>query len=71
MFKKKIVIDSSNYLDSDVPEDFDLWIRILKNGYIIHNLSNICLKYRRNSNNLSKPLSKDVIDKMKYLIETL
>ena len=71
MFKKKIVIDSDNYLDSDVPEDFDLWIRILKKGYIIHNLSDICLKYRRNSNNLSKPLKKEVISKMNYLIETI
>ena len=71
MFKKSIVLDSGNYLDNDIPEDFDLWIRILKKGYIIHNLKDICLKYRRNSNNLSKSLSREIVNKMTQLIKSI
>jgi hypothetical protein len=72
MFKKSVVLESGNYIDSNVAEDFDLWIRILKKKYIIHNLSKICLKYRRTNNNLTrKNLDKHAINRMIEKINNL
>ena len=72
MFKKTVVLDSGNYIESNVAEDFDLWIRILKKGYIIYNLSKICLKYRRTNNNLTrKNLDKHAINRMIEKINNL
>ena len=49
MFKKDIILECGNYKDykADIPEDFDLWIRVLKKGFKISNLNQILLKYRR------------------------
>ena len=38
IYKKSRVIDAGNYLDMPGFEDYYLWVRMIKNGCIFHNL---------------------------------
>ena len=56
---------------ADFPEDFDLWLRVLKNGYKINNLDKVLTRYRRKeknkSNNLGNRFKNDMLRMIKNL----
>jgi glycosyltransferase involved in cell wall biosynthesis len=53
MFKKNDILEIGGYNNIFMKEDLDLWLRLLHNGYIFHNLSED-LVYFRLSDNLYK-----------------
>ena len=55
MYKKDIILNVGPYNENlkGHAEDTYLWIELLKNGYEIHNLSDIILTYRDCPNSLS------------------
>jgi glycosyltransferase involved in cell wall biosynthesis len=46
MFRKSAILNSGNYQKS-FPEDYDLWIRVMANGYKFHNIQEPLLYFRR------------------------
>lgn len=46
MFKKSAVINSGGYQSVPFFEDYDLWIRIVQNGYRVGNISNVLVTAR-------------------------
>jgi glycosyltransferase involved in cell wall biosynthesis len=46
MFKKKIIEDSGSYVDMPLFEDYYLWLRVIKKGYKIANISEPLLYFR-------------------------
>ena len=48
MFKRDKILEVGGYNceHKGLPEDFHLWIRLLKKGYTIHNMDEILLYYR-------------------------
>jgi glycosyltransferase involved in cell wall biosynthesis len=56
MFRKTKILKLNGYQENCdyFSEDLDLWVRCLKNGYRIHNLNKILIKYRIHDHNLSK-----------------
>ena len=72
VFRKCIILEQGGYVKSDIPEDFDLWIRLLSKNYIINNISDVLLKYRRTNKNITKKcLSKHIVSKMVSRINSL
>jgi len=87
MFRKKHVLDSGNYLDFYLNEDYYLWIRMYLKGYKFSNLNENLLKMRIDDNtylrrggykyyvaqkNLFKfMLNKKIISKKEYLFNNL
>lgn len=55
MFKKESIERIGGYHESPeyLAEDYELWLRSLKNNLIIHNLSDILIEYRVHSDNLT------------------
>lgn len=55
MFKKDKITEIGGYLDRPeyLAEDYELWTRSLKNGLVIHNLSDVLIEYRIHENNLT------------------
>ena len=56
MFKKSKIISLGGYKESPdhIPEDFILWVKALKSGMVIHNLSDVLVHYRNRQDNLSE-----------------
>lgn len=50
IFKKQAVIDSGNYRDFLWFEDYDLWIRMLQNGYLSANIPEYLVNVRADKN---------------------
>jgi hypothetical protein len=50
MFKKDAVIDSGNYIEYRLNEDYFLWVRMLLKVYFFYNLTYPLLKMRINKN---------------------
>lgn len=48
MFRKKNIIEAGNYLDCKLNEDYYLWIRVLKKGYLTENIDANLVKMRVN-----------------------
>jgi|TARA_B100000085_G_scaffold284453_1_gene317601 glycosyltransferase involved in cell wall biosynthesis len=55
MFRKQDVIDAGGYLEqpNHIPEDFLLWVTLLRQGRKMRNLSDVILEYRDQANGLS------------------
>ena len=49
MYKKSAVIESGNYQDCPYFEDYYLWCRMIKNGYVFHNLDEVLVNVRTGS----------------------
>lgn len=73
MFKKDVVLKCGGYNEnhSDFPEDFDLWLRILKNNYKIYNLDKVLTRYRRKEKNKSDNLGHRFKNDMLRMIKNL
>ena len=54
MFKKSSVINAGNYLDRHYVEDYDLWLRMLKNGSRFENLPETLVYMRVNGDTYSR-----------------
>jgi len=51
MYKKKIVLDNSGYLNGKVSEDYDLWLRLMRNKKIkFYNIQEPLTMYRIHGN---------------------
>lgn len=51
MYKKKIILENSGYLNGKVSEDYDLWIRLMRNKKIkFYNVQEALTMYRIHSN---------------------
>lgn len=46
IFKKQAVLDSGNYRDFLWFEDYDLWVRIIQNGFVVANLPDFLVDVR-------------------------
>lgn len=44
MFKKEPILTVGSYRDYKVMQDYDLWVRLLNNGYVISNISEVLIK---------------------------
>jgi glycosyltransferase involved in cell wall biosynthesis len=55
MFKKDKIVKIGLYQEEPefIAEDYELWTRSLKNDLIIHNISDVVIKYRVHENNLT------------------
>jgi glycosyltransferase involved in cell wall biosynthesis len=55
MFNKQKIIDIGLYREEPefIAEDYELWTRSLKNDLVIHNISDVVIKYRVHENNLT------------------
>lgn len=53
MFRKSTVLEAGNYQHAPLYEDYDLWIRMLLNGYRFTNISDV-LVYARAGNEMYK-----------------
>lgn len=49
MFRKQRVLNAGGYRDCPLFEDYDLWVRMLQNGAIFHNLQESLLWFRLSS----------------------
>jgi len=54
MFRRAPVMKLGGYKDYQGPEDFDLWIRLVENGYSFSKLPEVLLKWRMYSTSYSK-----------------
>lgn len=56
LFKKSKILKLGGYdeVPEFAPEDFLLWMKALKNNYVIHNLNEVLLFYRMHLNNTSQ-----------------
>ena len=73
MYKKDIINKCGNY-NTDLighSEDTYLWINVLKNGYLLHNLSDVILTYRDCPNSLSHNFKFNVLNDIKKWVQTL
>jgi glycosyltransferase involved in cell wall biosynthesis len=63
IYKKSKILSLGGYDEKlkGYPEDFDLWIRMIKNGMILHNLQESLLLLRISNNTLSKT-NNDVVN---------
>ncbi len=50
IFKKQAVVDSGNYRDFLWFEDYDLWVRVIQNGYEVANLPEFLVDVRADNN---------------------
>lgn len=50
MFKKQVVLNSGNYRDFLWFEDYDLWVRVIQNGYEVANLPEFLVDVRADNN---------------------
>ena len=73
MYKRDIILKNGGYNLKLLghAEDVELWLRLIKNGYIIHNLSDIILTYRDCPNSLSHNFKYNVIRDIKKWISEL
>jgi tetratricopeptide (TPR) repeat protein len=64
IYKKSKVLAVGGYDESlrGLPEDYDLWMRMLEAGMIIHNLQEPLLYLRLSSGSLSKSFNEDIED---------
>lgn len=46
IYKKSAVLDSGNYRDFLWFEDYDLWVRMLQNGYLVANMPEVLVNVR-------------------------
>lgn len=53
-FKKKSVLDAGNYIDMPAFEDYYLWMRMLNNGAILHNLPEVLVRAHTDANTYSR-----------------
>jgi glycosyltransferase involved in cell wall biosynthesis len=62
MYKKSKVLSVGGYGENMIgyPEDFDLWIRMLKNDMILHNIHLELMIYRFSNDSLSKKFYPDL-----------
>ena len=55
MFRKNDIIEIGSYRDIKFFEDYELWLRCIKKGLLIHNINKVLVAMRR-ENYLSKEL---------------
>lgn len=62
IYKKSKILSLGGYDESlkGLPEDYDLWIRMLNNDMVIHNLQESLLYLRLSNNSLSKSFKGDL-----------
>lgn len=58
MFRKKVILQVGNYSELKEGEDYDLWYRVLKNGYQGYNLQTPILHYRSGTGMLRRRKNK-------------
>lgn len=73
MFRKKSVVEVGGYDESlrGLAEDYELWIRMLKNGKELRNLSDVDLYLRINPNSLVQNINQNNHEFQLKLQETL
>lgn len=73
MFKKQDILNCGSYNEnlSDFPEDFDLWIRVLKNNYKIYNIDEVLTRYGRKETNKSDNLGNRYKNDMLRMLRNL
>lgn len=54
MFKKNSVIESGSYMHMHLLEDYYLWIRMIKKGFIFYNIQESLLYFRTNKNMIKR-----------------
>jgi glycosyltransferase involved in cell wall biosynthesis len=61
MFRKKSVLDVGGYDESlrGLAEDYELWIRMLRNDKVLHNINDVDLFLRINPNSLMGNIKKE------------
>ena len=58
MFRKEVILQVGNYPELKEGEDYDLWYRVLKNGYQGYNLQMPVLHYRSGKEMLRRRKNK-------------
>ncbi|MFS1511125.1 glycosyltransferase [Chengkuizengella sp. SCS-71B] len=61
LFKKKAVLGAGNYMDFPLYEDYYLWIRMLKEQYVFHNIPEILVFVRTDKNRYKRKGNKTYI----------
>tara|TARA_R110000796_G_scaffold933_1_gene3596 strand:+ start:1236 stop:1949 length:714 start_codon:yes stop_codon:yes gene_type:complete len=61
MFRKSKIMDIGGYKETPThfAEDYELWLRSLRNNLKIRNMPDVVLKYRYHDNNLTKETQRD------------
>jgi len=61
MFRKKGVLDVGGYDENlrGLAEDYELWIRMLRNGKVLHNINDVDLFLRINPNSLMGNIKRE------------
>lgn len=54
LFKRELIVLFGGYQDGDFPEDYELWLRWLKNGVKMEKVNEVLLKWRDGSGRLSR-----------------
>ncbi|KJS71079.1 MAG: hypothetical protein JL56_15715 [Desulfotomaculum sp. BICA1-6] len=74
VLKRSAVLDSGNYMDFLLYEDYYLWVRMLQKGYKFYNISEILVFVRTDKDRYKRKGSKLYIDSTKkfqsYLLES-
>lgn len=66
ILKKKSIDSIGGYGDHyNLPEDYELWIRMIKNNMVLRNIKDIVIKYRHNSYQFTK--MENVKDKNEFM----
>jgi len=54
MFRKRLIADYGYYSTEKIPEDYELWLRWMRNGIKFYKLPQVLLKWNDHSNRLSR-----------------
>lgn len=67
VMKKKVARDLGYLSEWDKVEDYDLWVRAVKNNYKMMNVQEVLLKYRVHNNQVSEKHSREQHEKLKII----
>jgi glycosyltransferase involved in cell wall biosynthesis len=73
MFRKKSILDVGGYDESlrGLAEDYELWIRMIRNGKTLHNINDVDLYLRINPNSLMQNIKSENHEFQKKLQQTI
>lgn len=54
MFRRQAVVDLGGYRNGDFPEDYELWLRLVRAGQVMTKLPRTLLEWRQHSSSLSR-----------------
>lgn len=71
MYRKKVILEVGNYSKLKECEDYDLWYRVLKNGYQGYNIQEPVLHYRAGDDMLKRRKNKSFYNQSMVLIKRM